>query len=96
MKNYFEKRSKLIKIQLFSIAKVNKLNETYELLQILNCHKFVWWEGGFQFKVIYVLLPTKVQYTISYLVEKDTTITKHVPTSKAVCCINNYVISAII
>jgi hypothetical protein len=36
----------LIKIQLFSIAKVNKLNETYELLQILNCHKFVWWEGN--------------------------------------------------
>lgn len=42
------------------------------------------------------MLPTKLQYTISYLVEKDTTITKHAPSSKAVCCINNYVISAII
>jgi hypothetical protein len=43
-----------------------------------------------------LLLPTKVQYSIiSYLVEKDTAITKHVPTSRTVGCINNYVISAI-
>jgi hypothetical protein len=41
-------------------------------------------------------LPTKVQYSIiSYLVEKDTAITKHVPTSRTVGCINNYVISAV-
>lgn len=97
MKNYFEKRLTLIKIHLFSIAKINKLNEAYELLEIWNCQVCLVRRWVSIYGNIYVLLPTKVQYTIiSYLVEKDTTITEHVPTSKAVCSINNYVISVII
>jgi hypothetical protein len=37
-----------------------------------------------------------IRLTVNYLMEKHTTIAKHVPTGKVVCCINYYVISVII